>query len=85
MSELKEVLSAINKTRTDLEVNHAVNVKEHENINKELGRMNENLEKQNGRITILEHFRTSLKTRQIMIPTIISLTIGGAGLLLKLM
>jgi hypothetical protein len=85
MTELKEILGAISEMRTDLEVNHAVNVKEHETINKELNRMNGNLEKQNGRITILEHFKTSLKTRQILIPTAISLFIGGAGLALKFM
>jgi len=84
MSELDKVLGAIGKLRTDLEVNHAVNVEENKGINKELGRMNNNLEKQNGRITILEHFKTSLKTRQILIPTVVSLIIGGLGLLLRI-
>ena len=80
---MREVLSAISELRKDIEVNNAVNVEQHDTIHKELGRMNGNLEKQNGRITILEHFRTSLKTRQLLIPTVISLTIGGLGLLVK--
>ena len=84
MSELSEVLGAIGELKTSIEVNHAVNVEQHDTFNRELGRMNGNLEKQNGRITILEHFRTSLKTRQILVPTVISLTIGVIGLIVKL-
>ena len=84
MDELREVLSAIGELRKDIEVNNAVNVEQHGEINRELGRMNNNLEEQNHRINSLEHFRTVLKTRQILIPAVISLMIGGIGLAIKL-
>ena len=92
MSELREILDAIKEVKSEVvdmrierAADHATNVAEHKSMAKDVSGTLKHLEKLNGRVGVLEHFKTSLKTRQILVPTAISLFIGGAGLALKFM
>ncbi len=77
LTEIRGINKTTSDIRADLNTLAGVNKSEHEAIEKTLSSLTEQIGKQNGRVTKLEHFKTTVLTKMKVIPATISIVIGA--------